>query len=198
MKRVLILLLVGAMSGVAGKLPTPINCDNQPTTLNPAGKITVLLASSQPLAETTRLFGRSIYGWQGQKDFRVIVVVDLRKSLGSWFKGWSVGAMKANLDEESEALVPWYRANGNRGIPRPDLCAIPDFDGKISESLGWGANEKIMKVTLFGKEGEEIWTSREALSPAPLQAELKKLLGSPVATPVEALPKKSKILKRRS
>lgn len=158
----------------------------------------VLLSSSQPLAETTREFGSSLYGWQGRDGFRVAVVVDLRQSLGTLFKGWTLGTMKANLDEEGIQIQPWYRANGNLGNPRVDLCAIADFDGKVSEALGWGADENQMKVTLFGRDGQKIWGTKNAKSPALMLREVQKILGAPVAMPKDAEPKKSRLLKARS
>ena len=191
-----ILLMTGAVW--AGPLPQPINCDGQPFQLNPKGKIMILLASSQPLADTTREFGSSLYGWQGRDGFRVTVVVDLRKSLGTLFKGWTLGTMKANLDEEGMQIQPWYRANGNSGNPRADLCAIADFDGKVTDALGWGNDENKMKVTIFGKDGEKIWGTCNAQSPSEMLKEVQKLLGPPIAKPKNAEPRKSRILKLRS
>jgi hypothetical protein len=192
----LAMLLLCAPVG-AKDLSHPKDCDGKVVELNPADRITVVLASSQPLADTTREFGRALYGWQGRKEFRVIVVVDLRRSLGTLFKGWTVGKMKADLDEEGERLIPWYRANKNPGNPRGDLCGIADFDGKATDSLGWGSDEKKMKVTIFGKTGDVVWSEMDADSPKAMQAEVRKLLGNPVPTPPDAVPKKSRILMRK-
>ena len=189
-------LLMGGTVG-AKELAHPKDCDGRVVDLNPAGQITVVMASSQPLADTTREFGRAVYGWQGRNEFRVIVVVDLRKSLGTLFKGWTVGKMKADLDEEAERLVPWYRANKNPGNPRGDLCGIADFDGHVTDSLEWGSDEKKMKVTIFGKTGDVIWSEMGATSPEAMKNEVKKLLGDPVPTPPEAFPRKSRILMRK-
>ena len=192
----LVLLFMCAPVG-ARDLAHPKDCDGKVVELNPADRITVVLASSQPLADTTREFGRALYGWQGRKEFRVIVVVDLRKSLGTLFKGWTVGKMKADLDEEAETLIPWYRANQNPNNPRPDLCGIADFDGKATESLGWGSDDTKMKVSIFGKDRNVVWSNVNLRTPASLQAEIEKLLGKPVPTPPDAIPKKSKILMRK-
>ena len=192
----LVLLICGGILQAAD-LPQPKNCDGKPTVLNPSGKITVVMASSQPLADTTREFGRAMYPWQGLEDFRVIVVVDLRKSLGILFKGWTVGKMKADLDEEALTLTPWFRARGNTNNPRSYLCAIPDFDGKATEALGWGTNHEVMKATVFGKDGQSLWTGKDVKSPAPVVAKLRELLGPPAPKPPDAEPKKSRILLRR-
>ena len=192
----LVLLFMCAPVG-AKDLDHPKDCDGKVVELNPADRITVVLASSQPLADTTREFGRALYGWQGRKEFRVIVVVDLRKSLGTLFKGWTVGKMKADMDEEAERLIPWYRANKNLNNPRPDLCGIADFDGKVTESLGWGSDDTKMKVSIFGKNGDVVWSNVNLRTPASLQAEIEKLLGKPVPTPPDAMPKKSRILMRK-
>jgi len=181
----------------AADLPQPKNCDGKPTVLNPPGKITVVMASSQPLADTTREFGRAMYPWQGLEEFRVIVVVDLRKSLGTLFKSWTVGKMKADLDEEALTLTPWFQGRGNKNNPRPYLCAIPDFDGKTTDALSWGRDHEIMKVTIFGKEGEVLWSDKDAKSTAPLRTKLKELLGAPAPTPPDAEPKKSRMILRR-
>ena len=197
MKMVLIaLLLMGGKVG-AWELPHPKDCDGKVVELNPLDRITVVLASSQPLADTTREFGRALYGWQGRKEFRVIVVVDLRKSLGTLFKGWTVGKMKADLDEEAERLIPWYRANHNPNDPRADLCGIADFDGYVTDSLEWGSDEKKMKVMIIGKKGDVIWSAMDTTSPKAMQVEVKKLLGDPVPTPPDAYPRKSRILMRK-
>jgi len=198
MKSLWILFFLGITSLQAGNLYQPKNCDGKIVTLNPEGKITVVMASSQPLAETTREFGRAMYPWQGLEDFRVIVVVDLRKSLGTLFKGWTVGKMKADLNEEGETLQPWFRARGNKSNPRDVICAIPDFDGKTSESLGWGMDDRKMKVTLFGKDGMVIWSSKDVTSSFEVTRRLKELLGPPAPRPPDAGPKKSRILLRRS
>jgi hypothetical protein len=198
MTRWMALFFFSAGLGWGAELPSPKNCDGKPTDLSPKGKITVVMASSQPLADTTREFGRAMYPWQGLEDFRVIVVVDLKKSLGTLFKGWTVGKMKADLDEEALTLTPWFRARGNTNNPRTYLCAIPDFDGKVTEALGWSPDHEIMKVTLFGKEGEMIWSSPDAQSPAPLAGKVKELLGPPAPPPPDAGPQKSKIIRRRS
>jgi len=188
-------LLMGTTAG-AWELPHPKDCDGKVVEFDPQGRITVVLASSQSLADTTREFGRALYGWQGRREFRVIVVVDLRKSLGTLFKGWTVGKMKADLDEEAERLIPWYRANQNPNNPRPDLCGIADFDGYVTNSLEWGSDEKKMKVMIIGKNGE-IWSEMDATSPKAMQDEVRKLLGDPVPTPPEAFPRKSRILMRK-
>ena len=198
MKSLWILFFLGITSLQAGNLYQPKNCDGKIVTLNPEGKITVVMASSQPLAETTREFGRAMYPWQGLEDFRVIVVVDLRKSLGTLFKGWTVGKMKADLNEEGETLQPWFRARGNKSNPRDVICAIPDFDGKTSESLGWGMDDRKMKVPLFGKDGMVIWSSKDVTSSSEVTRRLKELLGPPAPRPPDAGPKKSRILLRRS
>jgi hypothetical protein len=182
----------------AGELPRIKNCDGQETLLNPKGQITVVMASSQALADTTREFGRAVYPWQGLEDFRLIVVVDLRKSLGSFVRSWTKGRMKADLDEEALALKPWFMARGNKSNPRQYLCAIPDFDGKATEALGWGTDDEVMKVKIFGKDGEKIWMSKNATTSEPLTAKLVELLGPPAKTPPDAEPKKSKILRRRA
>jgi hypothetical protein len=181
----------------AAELPSPKNCDGKPTELNPRGKITVVMASSQPLADTTREFGRAMYPWQGLEDFRVIVVVDLRKSLGGFVRGWTKGKMKADLDEEAITLKPWFLARGNTNNPRGYLCAVPDFHGEATEALGWGEDDEVMKVKIFGKDGGKIWVSKDAQSTGPLTLKLKELLGPPAPTPPAAVPKKSRILLRR-
>ena len=198
MRQMLLVLFFIVSVLQAEELAQPKNCDGKIVTLNPSGKITVVMASSQPLAETTREFGRSMYPWQGLEDFRVIVVVDLRKSLGTLFKGWTVGKMKADLNEEAETLQPWFRGRGNQGNPRETLCAIPDFDGKATESLGWGPDERKMKVSIFGKGGQLIWSSRDVAASSEVTNRLKELLGTPAPRPPDAVPKKSKMLLRRS
>lgn len=198
MKGVFLFFLLGWGLAQAETLPQIKSCDGKPTVLNPKGQITVVLASSQPLADTTREFGKALYPWQGMENFRLIVVVDLRKSLGSFVRSWTVGRMKADLDEEALALKPWFMARGNPDHPRAYLCAIPDFDGEATEALGWGSDDRVMKVGIFGKDGEVVWVNKNVKSPSSLITKVKELLGPPAPTPPDAEPKKSKILLRRA
>ena len=196
--RLLALALLFLCAPVGAKeLAHPKDCDGKVVELNPTNRITIVLASSQSLADTTREFGRAVYGWQGRKEFRVIVVVDLRKSLGTLFQGWTVGKMKADLNEEAERLIPWYRANQNPNNPRPDLCGIADFDGKVTESLGWGGDDTKMKVKIFGKSGDVVWSVMDVIRPDALRREVQNLLGPPVPTPPDAIPKKSRMILRK-
>ncbi|MEY5062294.1 MAG: Glutamyl-tRNAGlu reductase, N-terminal domain [Verrucomicrobiota bacterium] len=68
---------------------------------------------------------------------------------------------------------------------------------EIAEALGWGSDDRVMKVKIFGKDGEKIWMRKDVESPAPLTAKMKELLGPAAPTPPNAEPKKSKILLRR-
>jgi hypothetical protein len=110
----------------------------------------------------------------------------------------ALGEGSQDLDEEGEILQPWFRARGSKANPREVLCAIPDFDGKASESLGWGTDDRKMKVTIFGKDQKVIWSSKDVASCSEVTRRLTELLGPPAPRPPDAGPKKSKILLRRS
>jgi len=196
MKAVCLLLLFAA-AAVAGETGDILSCDGKKVSFSIPGKVVVILASSQPLADQTREFGKALYGWQGREEFRVIVVVDLRNSLGTLFKGWTTGKMRADLDEEAERLIPWYRANQNMRNPRGDLCGVADFSGKATDFLAWGQDDTKMKVKIFGKSGDVVWSDMDAKTPETLRHEVGKLLGEPVPTPPDAAPKKSRIILRK-
>jgi hypothetical protein len=54
-----------------------------------------------------------------------------------------------------------------------------------------------MKVSIFGKDRNVVWSNVNLRTPASLQAEIEKLLGKPVPMPPDAKPKKSRILMRK-
>ena len=68
----------------------------------------------------------------------------------------------------------------------------------MTDALGWGNDENKMKVTIYGRDGEKIWNSTNAQSPAAMLKEVEKLLGPPIVKPKNAEPRKSRILKLRS
>jgi hypothetical protein len=54
-----------------------------------------------------------------------------------------------------------------------------------------------MKVKIFGKSGDVVWSDMDAIRPDALRREVQKLLGPPVPTPPDAVPKKSRMILRK-
>ena len=68
--RLITLALLFMCDPVGAKdLAHPKDCDGKVVELNPTNRITVVLASSQPLADTTREFGGRFTDGRGEKNF---------------------------------------------------------------------------------------------------------------------------------
>jgi len=152
------LLLLGgfAVPASAAAPASPIHAvdaDGHPAVLNARDVITAVLSSSPDTQDRTRKAGAILDPYRGRKDFRLIVVIDLRDSLAGIVPDFVKSQIRHNLDDESKRLVPFYRKNGNPGDPRRDAVAIPDFDGKLIDALAWNPDDDLLRVTVFGKEG---------------------------------------------
>ncbi len=147
-----LLALLGSVSVQAASLQA-IDVDDRPVVLNSPGAVTAVISSSPDTQNATRDAGAQLDRYRGRPDFRLVIVVDLRDSLAGIVGGYVRDRMKQNLDAEALRLRPFYRANGNPHNPRPDLEAIPDFDGKIVDSLHWDKDPARLRVTVFGRDG---------------------------------------------
>lgn len=148
----LIFLGLPAFQAAAAPLPAT-DVDDRPLILNAPGAVTAVISSSPDTQNATRDAGAQLDRYRGRADFRLVIVVDLRDSLAGIVGGYVRDRMKQNLDAEALRLRPFYRANGNPHNPRADLEAIPDFDGKIVDSLHWDKDPAHLRVTVFGRDG---------------------------------------------
>ena len=164
-----------------------VDADGHHMTLNAKGFITAVISSSPDTQERTRTAGQVLDAYRGRSDFRLIIVVDLRDSLAGIAPDFVKNQIRNNLNDEAKRLVPFYRKNGNSGNPRADLSAIPDFDGKLIDSLQWKPDDDLLRITLFGKDGKPIRTWDDLQKPALLADAVAKALG---AVPVPVVDKK--------
>lgn len=134
---------------------TTLDADGKKVSFNTPGRVTVILGSNEETQMQTRQSGRALDCYQGRPDFRVIVLVDLRKSLGNIVKPYVRMRMRNDLNAEALRVKPFYIQNGNNQDPRPDLSAIPDFDGTLCQQLKWSEPTHVMRVVVFGKDGKE-------------------------------------------
>ena len=148
----LIFLEFPLFQAAAAPLPAT-DVDDRPLILNAPGAVTAVISSSPDTQNATRDAGAQLDRYRGRADFRLVIVVDLRDSLAGIVGGYVRDRMKQNLDAEAIRLRPFYRANGNPHDPRADLEAIPDFDGKIVDSLHWDKDPAHLRVTVFGRDG---------------------------------------------
>jgi hypothetical protein len=121
--------------------------------LNPRSQVTVIVYSNPTVQERTREAGRALDLFQGRKNFRSIVVVDLRGTMADWAAGYTVRRMVKDLDKEALRVTPAYRDNGNEANPRSDLSAIADFSGAICRQLGWEKPKNQLRVIIFDQQG---------------------------------------------
>ena len=145
-------------TGVAGAAPLTVqDADNSTITLNELGKISVVISSNQGTQQLTRDTGQLLDVFQGQKDFREMVLVDLRNSLGNMIPSFVRMQMRSNLDKEARRIQPFFLLNGNKENPRLYTHAIPDFDGKISDQLGWTKPDNLVRVVVFDRAGQDVY-----------------------------------------
>lgn len=149
------LFFLGIASGAAALLQVE-DADGKKVELNASGRVTVVIGSNENVAQATREAGQAGDTFQGRADYRCVVVVDLRDSLGNLAPPIVRMKMRSDLDEEGERLIPFYRKNGNFGDPRKDLSCVADFDGAIAQKLGWKKPVKTLRAVIFGKDGRPI------------------------------------------
>ncbi|MDX6767526.1 MAG: hypothetical protein SFU85_12140 [Candidatus Methylacidiphilales bacterium] len=130
--------------------------------LDEPGRVTVVIYSNPAMQEWTRKAGASLDVFQGRPDFRSVVLVDLRKSMADWAKGYTVRRMQKDLDMEALRIAPAYRANGNHNNPRPDVSAVADFKGEVCQAVGWDEPADKKRVVVFGKDGKVAFRSESA------------------------------------
>lgn len=159
---VFLLLLITAPLRSA-EIITAVDADDIERELNKPGWVSVILYSNEALQDWTREAGESLDPFQGMKDFRSIVVVDLRNSLALFAKGYTLRRMRRDLDAEAERVIPYYRKNGNPGDPREGMMAVADFHGEACEALGWEEKSKDKRVIIFNREGKvaKSWEAME-------------------------------------
>ncbi len=144
-----------AHASSAANLP-PTDADENAVVFNQKQIVTVVLGCTSDTQTECRAASYYLDPFRGLKDFRLIVVVDLRDSLGGFVKDYVRHRMRNDLDTEALRLKPLYLKNKNLGNPRNDLCAVPDFSGDICKSLGWIKSIHTLQAIVFDKEGHEI------------------------------------------
>jgi hypothetical protein len=152
----IILISLCAANIAHAKELSSIDADNRSIELNAKGFVTLVLYSSEDLQDRTRELGRWIDSLRGRTHFRLIVVVDLRDSLGGLVPGVVRDQMRSNLDTEAKRIKPFYNENKSPLDPRKDLCVIPDFSGDLCTELGWKEELEKIEAVLFDENGNEI------------------------------------------
>lgn len=157
---------------------TAVDADEIKRELNKPGWVSVIIYSNEALQDWTREAGKALDPFQGMKDFRAMVVVDLRNSLALLAKGYTQRRMQRDLDAEAERVTPYYRKNGNPGDPREGMMAIADFHGETCEALGWEKKTRDQRIIVFNRKGEvaRSWESIEDFKE--LQAAVRSQLQS--------------------
>lgn len=165
----------------AAKPSTPpiqaTDADSKQVTINATGRVTAVFLCTEESQKEIRDAAGKLDKFRGLANFRVVAVVDLRDSLGSMVEGIVRWRMQEDLDEESERLTPFYRANGNDKEPRPDLCAIPDFNGAICKALGWTKVSNKLRCVVFGPDGQPLQRWDELKNYTELYDVVAKALG---------------------
>jgi len=178
----LLFLATVAVSASAKSLDAT-DADGHRVVLNAKGTVTAVISSSPDTQDRTREAGALLDPRRGRKDFRLAIVVDLRDSLAGIVPDFVKSQIRSNLDTEAKRLVPFYRKNGNPGNPRPDLVAIPDFDGKLVDALGWDPDDDKLRVSVYGRDGQLVKSWTDLKKPAELDAAVAKALAADSPAP---------------
>jgi len=153
-----------------------LDADGCEWVLNKPGRVMVVICGNSSDQDDLRACGKSLDEFQGRRDFRAIVVVDLRGSLANLAKGYTCRRMSRGLDAEALRIKPIYRDKGNRGDPRPDIGSVADFDGQLCTRLGWGVAEKGVRTVVFDKGGTEKYRGRFPDNAGDLRKAVAKLV----------------------
>jgi hypothetical protein len=171
------LLSLSAVASVSGaELIKVVDADGRERVLNGSGQIHVIIYSNEDVQERTRAAGRALDEFQGMREFRSVVVVDLRGSLANLAKGYTQRRMTRDLDAEALRVTPFYRRNGNPGDPRRDVSAVADFTGGLSVRLGWKKTGETLRVLVFDQHGGEAARWEDLRDYEKLRLAVKKLL----------------------
>ena len=174
--RLLPLAFLFLSARVHGETISALSADNGMVTLNEPHKISVIVSSNQETQQLTRTTGRILDEFQGLPDFREIVVVDLQTSVGSLLPSIVRMEMRDNLDDEAKRIRPFFRAHHNPHDPRLSTIAIPDFDGRVSQALGWRSPDALVRVVVFDRSAQPVFRWRSDQSPDLLHHRVQELL----------------------
>jgi len=157
----------------------PINVtdvDGKSIVLNRLGGVTAVVYSNSAVQNETRATAKFFDPFHGRKEFRGIVVVDLRRSIGGWVKGMTLSIIRGDLEKEAKRVKPFYVQNGNPGNPRDDLGVVADFKGEVCPVLGWPQELKEVEVIVYGPDGKEAGRWQKNKDPEKIREVVKKLL----------------------
>ncbi|HSI82274.1 MAG: hypothetical protein ACAI35_22260 [Candidatus Methylacidiphilales bacterium] len=151
------------------------DADDRNVTFNPAGKTVVVLNCNPTTQWRTRDAGMALDTFQGNKNFRLIVLVDLRSSMAKVVKGYVMKRMRTDLDAEAVRIKPFYAAKGNLDNPRNDISVIPDWNGSICAQLSWPEESPNFRAVVF-KDGQELKRFDNLTEDGPLVAAVRTAL----------------------
>ncbi|PTY05300.1 hypothetical protein DB346_01660 [Verrucomicrobia bacterium LW23] len=177
---VLLLSIVMAAPLRAGTI-TATDADDRTVTFNPASKVVVVLNCNEKTQWRTRDAGMALDPFQGIKNFRLIVLVDLRSTLAKVVKGYVKSRMRNDLDNEAVRIKPFYAAKGNTGNPRNDVSVVPDWNGNICAQLSWPDESTKFRAVVY-KDGKELKRFDNLTEDGPLVAVVREALAQPAAT----------------
>jgi hypothetical protein len=188
LKKLCIILSFGLLAALplraADDSPSTVNSitdvDDKIVTFKKPGVVTVVLGCSEDTQKACRLASYSFDQFRGRRDFRLIVIVDLRNSLGGLLKGYVRDRMRTDLDSEAARLKLYYENNQNFGNPRDDLCAIPDFSGQVCRQMGWDKSlDDALHAVVIGPNGAEVRRWDNLKNYGELQSTIAKVLPLP-------------------
>ena len=131
-----------------------VDADEKTWVLNQPGRVMVVIGNNIKTADEARACGKALDKFQGVKNFRCLVVVDLRGSMANWSKGYTQRRMQRDLDKEAERIRKFYKNKNNHTDPRDEIGAVADFDGRVCKRLNWEPKQKELRVVIFGKNGK--------------------------------------------
>jgi len=157
------LLIPGLTGGASGlpanqksHLPRVTDAFEVERVLAPPGKVSVLIYSNASLAAKTREAGNLFNSLLGRDDFQLIVVVDLRSSLAHWAPGYTRRRMQRDLQAKIDGLSPEIQSYHGGQWPRPDITAIPDFEGTLCQFLEWSEPLEQIQGVIYS-EGQMVF-----------------------------------------
>ena len=119
------------------------------------GRITTVVLVSKANVDKAREIGDRIPDFcLGNPDYRMITVVTFESQHTRPVRAFLTSMMRRRVDSEAKRLQVRYDRLKIARNARPEVIAVPDFDGAIAKQLDAKPSATLFRAFIFGKNGE--------------------------------------------
>src|SRR5258708_26365789 len=138
------------------------------------GHITTVVLTSKANIDKARLVGDRIPDFcLGNPLYRMITVVPFETKHSRPVRALMSSVMRRRVDSEAKRLQARYDQLKIARNARPDVFAVADFDSAIAAQLDAQPRPSLLRVFIFGKNGELLKQWSDVPSTEELEAALK-------------------------